>query len=162
MNNDTLTEFVTRYSPWVRVPEFRSFLASMEEHLAAHGIVELCLASEILHARWRLRGYLTIDETQLEPAARAELEKCRTRTANMVRRDSADLCRQQSERQIREQLGTTMTGLASSRELIEVARAIRRSKPPKPQSEHVSDVESKIHAGIEDEITKQTQSGPVN
>jgi hypothetical protein len=78
----------------------------------------------------------------------------------MVRREIGEFRRKQTERQIREQLGTGLTGLASSRELIATARAVRTGAVKDADPAKVDVVESEIHSKLQTESEKETESEP--
>jgi hypothetical protein len=154
----TLTTFIARFTPHLKNPDFQALITALEADLAPVGALEVMAAAEILHAKWRLRRYMSIDESQLTETAQFDLEKCRVRVANMVRREIAEFRRKQTERQIREQLGTGLTGLASSRELIAAARAVRTAAVKDADPAKVDMVESEIHSKLQTETEKETES----
>ncbi|MCU1327306.1 MAG: hypothetical protein JWN34_2676 [Bryobacterales bacterium] len=156
----TLTTFIAKFTPHMKNPDFQELITALEADLAPVGALEVMAAAEILHAKWRLRRYMSIDESQLTETAQFDLEKCRVRVANMVRREIAEFRRKQTERQIREQLGTGLTGLASSRELIATARAVRTAAVKDADPAKVDVVESEIHSKLQTETEKETESEP--
>jgi hypothetical protein len=78
----------------------------------------------------------------------------------MVRREIAEFRRKQTERQIREQLGTGLTGLASSRELVATARAVRTSAVSQADAGNVASVEAEIHSKLQTETDNESKSEP--
>jgi uncharacterized protein YchJ len=156
----TLTTFIATFTPHLKNPDFQELITALEADLAPVGALEVMAAAEVLHAKWRLRRYMSIDESQLTETAQFDLEKCRVRVANMVRREIAEFRRKQTERQIREQLGTGLTGLASSRELIAAARAVRTAAVKEADPAKVDAVESEIHSKLQTETEKETGSEP--
>jgi hypothetical protein len=156
----TLTTFIAKFTPHMKNPDFQELITALEADLAPVGALEVMAAAEILHAKWRLRRYMSIDESQLTETAQFDLEKCRVRVANMVRREIAEFRRKQTERQIREQLGTGLTGLASSRELIATARSVRTAAVQEADPAKVDMVESEIHSKLQTETEKESESAP--
>jgi uncharacterized protein YecA (UPF0149 family) len=104
--------------------------------------MESFFAAQILYNMRRLRRYEALDETP-------DLEKARFRIGTFLRRDLAELRRLQSERQIRATLESGLTGLASTKELVQTARAAvkpaTRSKN-EPDDAVVRDLEARLEA----------------
>ena len=175
MPTPTLTTHCQKLSPFIADPAFAELLLAFEAELQPVGMLEILHASEILHANWRLRDLRRIDEARLDEPSRLSLELARMRTKSMLRRDTADLRRLQTERQVRAEIGTSLTGLASSRDLVEIARAVRTApaqRRPDPENPEIARLEALIHARLQQEETGRpaspnnlkirTQSAPRN
>ena len=134
----------------------------LNAELRPEGVLEAFFASQILRNMLRLERYETLEENP-------DLEKARFRVGTFLRRDLAELRRLQSERQVRASLDSGLTGLASTKELVQVARAAvkpsGRSKN-EPDEAAIRDIEARLDAHFArtddaelSEMKKRSQSG---
>lgn len=139
--------------------------SDLNAELRPEGVLEAFFASQILRNMLRLERYETLEENP-------DLEKSRFRVGTFLRRDLAELRRLQSERQVRAKLDSGLTGLASTKELVQVARAAvnpaAKSKN-EPNEAAVRDMEARVEAHLArtddaelSEMKKRSQSAPRN
>ncbi|HEX4135113.1 MAG TPA: SEC-C domain-containing protein [Bryobacteraceae bacterium] len=117
-------------------PQYAEFCAAFLEDLAPHGAIEHTLASEIIHAAWRLRRCSAIEATltpkddcdpiedqAYEGQAQVAVDRARAQATRTLHRSIAELRRIQTERQCRAEFlpgdfDFSVAGLASFRDLI--------------------------------------------
>jgi hypothetical protein len=117
-------------------PQYAEFCAAFQEDLAPHGAIEHTLASEIIHAAWRLRRCSAIEATLTpkddcdpiedqgyEGQAQAAVDRARAQATRTLHRSIAELRRIQTERQCRAEFlpgnfDFSVAGLASFKDLI--------------------------------------------
>jgi uncharacterized protein YecA (UPF0149 family) len=132
--------------------------AELEAELCPVGPMEIRYAAEILRAMWRLESYAKVENT-------LDVDKPRVRAMNTLRHATAELRRLQTERQIRADLSSGLTGLASTKELVQVARAVSRSKSRtersnEPSETEIREMEALIEKQLKDEEGSQCVEHP--
>lgn len=134
--------------------EYEQLIATVESSFEPVEGIEVLLAVEVVRDLWRLRFYAA---RNAEHGPSDDLDKARTRTSTSIRRNMAEIRRLQTERQVRTQLGKRMTGLGSTRELVEVAKLIRsyKSKEKTPVDQFENKFGRRI-ATEEDNLKKRT------
>ena len=162
---DTIANWTRPDVPDEDRPEYDHLIAALEADFQPVPGFEVILASEIVRDTWRLRCYA---DATTQHAGNEELLEALQRRRNSalsgIRRNIAELRRFQTERQLRTELGDHMKGLGSTRELVEVSKAIRTYVPKRtdePNPAAVAAMESAIHLKLvrqEQEMDKRTQA----
>jgi hypothetical protein len=154
MLNQTIAQWTLRDVKPADRAEYEQIISTVEATLQPGDGMEVFLAVEVVRDLWRLRFYAA---RTAEHGPSDDLDKARTRTSTNIRRTMAEIRRLQTERQLRSQLGPRMTGLGSTRELVEVSKLIRSYKPK--ETNPVDRLESAFQNNIsrrEANLKKQT------
>jgi hypothetical protein len=136
--------------------EYEQIIATVEASFQPVDGIEVLMAVEVVRDLWRLRFYAA---WTAERGPSDDIDKARTRASTNIRRTMAEIRRLQTERQLRSQLGNRMTGLGSTRELVEVSKLIRSYKPK--ETNPVDRLEAAFQSRIqkqESNLKKQTHS----
>ena len=163
-----LTDTVTNWTRLDATPDERQdydrLITALNADFQPAPGYEVILTAEILRDTWRLRMYVNQIKQHADNQELVEaLEKRRLRALTGMRRNTAELRRIQTERQLRTHLGDRMKGLGSTRELVEVSKLIRGYAPKAttaPDPAAVSAMESAIHLKLvreQHEMNKRTQ-----
>jgi hypothetical protein len=125
--------------------------ASLQQELCPEGLMECVCAAQILRNIWRLQCCERRADTP-------EIDKRRHRATNGLRRATADLRQLQTERHLRTQLESGLTGLASTKELVLVARAAA-TKPTNGRANEPTEAEIREMEARIDQHLKKSDGG---
>ena len=142
---NTLLEFIANDKQFTGDHDVYLMLAAtLEGELRPEGILEICYSAQILRTMWHLQA---VEARADHPNA----DKLRIGFNSLLKQVTGELRRLQSERQIRAQLESELTGLASTKELVQTARAVAKHSPSRknePNSAEIRDMEARIQAHL--------------
>jgi hypothetical protein len=98
---------------------YNQLTASLEANLRPSGYLEIFLAAEILRATWRIQRLTGVNSADLaDDTARAELERSTASARKSLRWGMSELRKLQTDREIKQQLGINMPGIADVRQIL--------------------------------------------
>src|SRR3954454_20006470 len=98
---------------------YNQFTASFEADLRPTGALEICIAAEILRASWRIQRCAAVNDADLaDDAARIGFDRASATAAKSLRWGLSELRKLQTDREIKQNLGTNLPGIADIRQVL--------------------------------------------
>jgi hypothetical protein len=158
--------------------QYLQLTSLLEAELQPEGALEVLHAAEIVRANWRLQLYARLEEGAETEAARTWLDRARSHANNLLRRNTAELRRLQTDRLAKAELALQLPRLINLKAYLQLTRGREAAHPqtekrkdqPNPAPAAVEELENLLMQDIlkaqesqmPQEMKKQTQSQPRN
>jgi SEC-C motif len=112
---------------------YHQLTSLLEAELQPEGALEVLYAAEILRANWRLQLYACLEEGAETEAARTWLDRARSHANTLLRRNTAELRRLQTDRLAKAELALDLPRLINLKDYLQFIRGTeKRKNEPNP------------------------------
>ncbi len=112
---------------------YHQLTSLLEAELQPEGALEVLHAAEIVRAHWRLQLYARLEEGAETEAARTWLDRARSHANTLLRRNTAEVRRLQTDRLAKAELELDLPRLVSLKDYLQLTRATeKRKNEPNP------------------------------